>query len=316
MAAHRYWRLYISRTGGATSVSVGELILATTPSGPQAATGGTASASSVNGANVASLAFDGTMSSANYWQSASGGIPAYIQYDMGSGNGIDVVEMRLYFNGATAGATTYPSDFVLLYSDDGNVWTLQRAWSGQTFTNGQTKTFDATPLPSNQVFNHVITRYGYRHYMNAGAPPGVLRVLPHRLIGFGDRHDVLGVRCVLPHRLIGFGDRHDVSGARCVLPHRLIGFSVHHCTVPTAATPWSGRYFIAGTTTALGMPFACRVDLVDQKSGILAQQVFTKEDGQFQFEWIGPGPWTLVGVDTSAQYNSVIYAHVTPASMT
>lgn len=283
MAAHRYWRLYISRTGGGSSTSVGELILATTPSGAQAATGGTASASSTNGVNAASRAFDGTASSTNYWQSATTGMPSglgqeYLQYDMGVGGGIDVAEVRLYFNGTTPGSTTYPSNFALLYSDDGVKWTLQRAWSEQVFTNGETKTLDATPLPSNQIFNRVVIRLDHRYNAaaNAGTPPSVLRVLPHRLIGFG----------------------------------------VRHCTAPAVLTPWSGRYFIAGSTTVLGAPFARRVDLVEQKSGILVRQFFTKEDGQFLFEWIGPGPWTLVGVDNSAEQNSVIYAHVPPALMT
>lgn len=286
MAAHRYWRLFISKNGGSSnqSVSVGELILATSPGGAQAATGGTASASSTNGVNAASRAFDGTTSAANYWQSASGTFSTngagqeYLQYDMGVGGGIDVVEVRLYFNGSTSGSLTYPSDFALLYSDDGVKWTLQRAWSGLVFTNGETKTLDATPLPSNQIFNRVVIRRDYRRNAaaNAGTPPSVLRALPHRLIGFG----------------------------------------VRHCTAPAVLTPWSGRYFIAGSTTVLGAPFARRVDLVEQKSGLLVRRFFTKEDGQFLFEWIGPGPWTLIGVDNSAEQNSVVFAHVPSTLMT
>jgi hypothetical protein len=283
MAAHRYWRLFISHNGGGSTVSVNELILATTPSGAQAATGGTASASSTNGVNVASRAFDGTTSSANYWQS---GISAflssygreYLQYDMGAGNGIDVVEMRLYFDGTASGSTTYPSDFALLYSDDGVRWTLQRAWNGQVFSNGETKTFGVTPLPSNQIFNRVVLRKDYRRNVaaNAGTTPSVSRILPYGLLGFGVRHG----------------------------------------TAPAARTPFSGKYFIAGSTTTLGMPLARRVDLVEQKSGLLVRRFYTKNDGQFLFEWIGPGPWTLVGVDDSAEQNSVVYAHVTPAPMT
>lgn len=283
MAAHRYWRMYISRTGGATSTSVGELVLATAPSGAQAATGGTASASSTNGVNAASRAFDGTTSSANFWQSATSGMPGglgqeYLQYDMGVGGGIDVVEVRLYFNGSTSGSTTYPSNFALLYSDDGIKWTLQRAWSELSFTNGETKTLDATALPSNQIFNRVVIRRDYRYNAaaNSGPAPTVSRVLPHRLFGFG----------------------------------------VRHATAPVVITPWSGRYFIAGSTTVLGMPFARRVDLVDQRSGLLVRTFFTKADGAFLFDWIGPGPWTLVGVDNSAEQNSVVFAHVPPALMT
>lgn len=286
MAAHRYWRLFISKNGGSSnqSVSVGELVLATTPSGAQAATGGTASASSTNGVNAASRAFDGTTSAANYWQSASGTFSntvgagqEFLQYDMGVGGGIDVAEVRLYFNGSTSGATTYPSNFALLYSDDAKVWTLQRAWSELAFTNGETKTLDATPLPSNQVFNRVVLRRDYRYNAaaNSGPAPSVLRVLQHRLIGFG----------------------------------------VRHATAPVTMTPWSGNYYIAGSTTVLGAPYARRVDLVDQRSGLLVRTFQTKDDGAFIFENIGPGPWTLVGVDNSAEQNSVVFAHVPPALM-
>lgn len=283
MAAHRYWRLYISRTGGSANTSVGELVLATTPGGAQAATGGTASASSTFGANVAALAFDGTTSTANFWLSVSGGMPAgsgqeFLQYDMGVGGGIDVAEVRLYYNGLTSGPNTYPSNFALLYSDDGVKWTLQRAWSGLAFTDGETKTLDVTPLPSNQVFNRVVLRRDYRYNAaaNSGPAPSVLRVLQHRLIGFG----------------------------------------VRHSTGAAVATPWSGNYYIAGSTTVLGEPYARRVDLIDQRSGLLVRTFQTKNDGAFLFENIGPGPWTLVGVDSTAEQNSVIYAHVPPALMT
>lgn len=282
MAAHRYWRLHVSRTGGANSTSIGELVLATSPGGAQAATGGTASASSTNGANAASRAFDGTTSAANYWLSAptmTGGYGAeYLQYDMGVGGGIDVVEVRLYFNGTNTGSTSYPSNFALLYSDDGIKWTLQRAWSELVFTNGATKTLDATALPSNQIFNRVVLRRDYRYNAaaNSGSAPSVLRVLQHRLIGFG----------------------------------------VRHATAPTAKTPWSGVYYIAGSTTVLGEPYARRVDLVDQRSGLLVRTFYTKADGAFLFDQIGPGPWTLVGVDISAEQNSVVFAHVPPALMT
>lgn len=284
MAAHRYWRLHISRTGGNTSVAVGELILATAPSGAQAATGGTASASSTYAIDYGvSEAFDGTTSAANFWLSSSQGMPGghgreYLQYDMGVGGGIDVVEVRLYYNGSGSGANTYPSNLALFYSDDGINWTLQRAWGGLVFTDGETKTLDATALPSNQIFNRVVLQRDYRRNAaaNSGPAPAVSRVLPHHLIGLGARHSA----------------------------------------APAAMTPWSGQYFIAGSTTVLGMPFARRVDLVEQRSGLLVRTFYTKADGAFLFDWIGPGPWTLIGVDNSAEQNSVVYAHVPPTLMT
>lgn len=81
-------------------------------------------------------------------------------------------------------------------------------------------------------------------------------------------------------------------------------------------TPWSGNYYIAGSTTVLGMPFARRVDLVEQRSGLLVRTFHTKADGAFLFDQIGHGPWTLIGVDNSAEQNSVVFAHVPSALMT
>ena len=257
-------------------------MLATTPSGPQAAVGGIASASSDDGTNVAANAFDGVMSSVNFWRSASNSMPSgtgrqHIQYTFGAGNEIDVAEVRIYFNDASF-STAYPSNFALLYSDDGAEWVVQRAWGDMVFAIGETRTLDATPLPSNQLSNRVVIRRDYRYNAaaNTGIPPSVVRVLPHPIMGFG----------------------------------------VHHGSAPSILTPWSGGYFIAGSTTSLGLPLARRVDLIDQRSGALVRQFFTKADGQFLFEWIGPGPWTLVGVDSSAEQNSVVFAHILPALMT
>ncbi len=274
MAAHRYWRVHIQATGGGSLVSIGELIMATTQSGAQAATGGTALASSVSSGNVAANAFDGTTSSANYWASnsvysASNGAE-WIQYDVGVGNSIDVVELRLYFNGTSIGSTTYPKNLSLWYSDDNIHWYLQRAWNELSFTNGETKTLNATALLSSQITNRVVFIRTYRNNQasNVGVP----------------------------------------TFRRVIM--RVVDMSVRHASAPARKTPLSGSYYVAGSTTVLGEPYARRVDLVEQKSGLIARSFHTNNNGQFLFEDIAQGPWTLVGVDNSAEQNSVIYAHV------
>jgi len=258
MSAHRFWRLHVTRTGGSGStVTVGELILASTPGGNQAAVGGTATASSVLGTNAASRAFDGTLAAGNFWQCASGSLLSgvgseFIQYDMGANNSISVEEMRLYYDHPTS-PTTFPNDFGLYHSDDGIQWTFRRNWTGQSFTNGETKTYAATPVT-----------------------PQVFRVFEHNLIGRG----------------------------------------FQRVTAPVVQTPWTGNFYIAGTTTVLGVPHIRRVDLIDQRSGVLVRSLTTKSDGVFLFDNIGPGPWTVVGVDVTATHNSVIFAHVVPIPMT
>lgn len=107
----------------------------------------------------------------------------------------------------------------------------------------------------------------------------------------------------------------NIGGVSQNLVFSVIGKGLRHHTAPSAMTPYSGSYFIQGSTTALGQPLARRVDLYDQKSGLLVGKTFSKEDGAFRFDQIGPGPFTVVGVDVSAEQNSVIYAHVTPSPM-
>lgn len=83
-----------------------------------------------------------------------------------------------------------------------------------------------------------------------------------------------------------------------------------NCTRPWRQTPYSGNKRVAGSTTSLGVPLARRVDLVDQKSGLLVERVNTPETGEFEFKELADGTYSLVGVDNTAEQNSVIFAHV------
>lgn len=174
------------------------------------------------------------------------------------------------------GAGTYPRSFALIYSDDGVKWTVQKAWSEEAFSTGVERVFDATPVQANQVYSRILKE----------------------LVGRNDQANV------------------GPPTLRMTRPFGPMGGGVRHHTAPLAMTQFTGSYFIQGTTTALGEPLARRVDLYDQRSGQLVRQTFSKEDGAFLFDYIGPGPWTVVGVDSSAEQNSVIYAHVTPSPMT
>lgn len=276
MAAHRYWRLMFTRNAGGNAVSIGEMILATTPAGAQAATGGTASASTVNSTNVAANAFDGTTSAANFWRSVSGGFVSnvgneYLQYDMGVGNSLDPVELRLYFNGTTAGTTTYPVNFVLLYSDDALGWTVKSAWSEQVFTNPETKTLSLTaPTIVNRVV--LIRTARYNAAAHSGSP--TLRKV---------------YMCA-------------------------INMAVH-ASRPAHSTPWSGSYYIAGSTTVLGVQASRLVRVVDQRSGLLVRTFHTGADGIFLISGLAYAPYSVIGVDTTGAQNSVIFAHVMPTIM-
>lgn len=83
-----------------------------------------------------------------------------------------------------------------------------------------------------------------------------------------------------------------------------------NCTRPWRQTPYSGNKRVAGSTTSLGVPLARRVDLVEQKSGLLVARINTPKTGEFEFKELADGTYTLVGVDDTAEQNSVIFAHV------
>ncbi|QKE22868.1 hypothetical protein 8P_015 [Pseudomonas phage 8P] len=276
MAAHRFWGLHISANWGDSNyTSLAELVLAPSAGGAQGAVGGTAIASSFRiAAESPDKAFDGSPTTS--WRTTVGGnIPAFIGYDMGAGNSLDVAEVRMTTL-STMGATSYPRGFALVYSDDGVKWGIQKGWSEEAFATGVERVFDTTPVQANQVYNRVLKEPARRNDQANVGPPTLRMAMPFGLMGGGLRHH----------------------------------------TAPRMKAPFTGNYFIQGTTTALGEPLARRVDLYDQRSGQLVRQVFSKADGAFLFDYIGPGPWTVVGVDSSAEQNSVIYAHITPSPMT
>jgi len=282
MAAHRYWRLLVTAVAGGGQAAIGEVVLAATPGGWQAATGGAASSSSVFSTYTADRAFNGTLSSADYWLSASstyssGGADSsskgaeWIQYDLGAGNAKDIVELRLYYPAAGGvNLTTSPVQFALFWSDDGKRWALQRAWSGQVFAAGETKTFDATPLPDASMSNRLLLDKRYRNNEH-GQPQSAINANARRFSKL-------------------------FAGDNYLTPRRI--------------TPYSGTKRISGSTTVLGLPAARMVHLFDQKRGQLVATAFTGADGQFRFSELAPGVYTVMGVDTTGAQNSVVYAHV------
>ncbi|MDD2978125.1 discoidin domain-containing protein [Aquabacterium sp.] len=270
MAAHRYWRLFISAAFNSQYVTIGELTFATTPGGASVATGGTASASSFWPGSLPAKAFKGA-SSPNDWWSSNGGGSAWLQYDLGSGNEKDIVEMRIYFPAGNAGYTDQaPSSFSLHYSDDGANWTRQSQWSGQSFAAGETKTFDATPIPDFAISNRIVLDKRFRFNSAALAQ----------------------------------------SEAFSSVRHFSRLFAPDNYLTPMRLTPYTGNKRIAGSTTELGLPSARKVHLLEQKSGMIIDTRHTRADGLFEFAGIAAGTYTVLGVDSSGAQNSVVYAHV------
>lgn len=272
MATHRYWRLYISETNGGISAVISELAMAETAGGTNVCTGGTASASSFLNSQFASLAFDGVVTPASSWQSATNlynfGLTSWIQYDFNA-SPRDIVEMKITFATGMSNVNLAPKAFSLYYSDDDMNWTRQRSWSEQVFSYGETKTYDATVLSPVLITNRVI--YGRANKSIEAALP----------------------QAVFASALHG----NNLSRGR-------------NSTRPLRMGPHTGNKRIAGSTTSLGVPLARRVDLLDQKSGQIIERINTPNTGEFEFTEIADGTYSLVGVDNTAEQNSVIFAHV------
>ena len=148
MAVHRYWRIRMT-TAAAGAYAFAEIQFRTTAGTSLAFSGGAATAADTfggqPGANDASKAADGNIST--LYSSNSTSQPQWWMYDFGaaSGNWRDVVEVAITarndgnFNQA-------PIGFVPEFSDDGSTWTLTAPISTSGWTSaGQLRTFAVTP---------------------------------------------------------------------------------------------------------------------------------------------------------------------------
>lgn len=77
-----------------------------------------------------------------------------------------------------------------------------------------------------------------------------------------------------------------------------------------AVLPFSGGGVIQGTTTVLGFPYSRHVLLFDELTNNLVAKTITGADGVFEFKNLKKGIYSVVGVDTTLNQNSVIYAHI------
>jgi len=106
--------------------------------GSDMATGGTASASEEYPGQPANLAFDNT--STTYW-SNNDNLPAWIGYDLGSGNEKRVARYVVAYN-SVVNYDNSPNDWTFEGSDDGVSWTVLDTQTGQGWTATGIKTYD------------------------------------------------------------------------------------------------------------------------------------------------------------------------------
>jgi hypothetical protein len=93
--------------------------------------------------------------------------------------------------------------------------------------------------------------------------------------------------------------------------NRLGFFNTHNGKLVRQVTsPYAGGASIAGVTTVLGQPISRKVNLYDQRRYQLIATTTSGEDGIFRFDFLREGPYSIMGVDITANQNSVIFAHV------
>jgi len=128
MAAHRYWRIYVTAnnyTGSSTGFR--EIELRESIGGADATGSGTAAAdSSFSGSFLPAKAFD---NGTGEWASGTGALPHWISYDFGAGADKDIVEMAWRPRTALG---QEPIDFDLQWSDDNAAWTTLFSVRGYT----------------------------------------------------------------------------------------------------------------------------------------------------------------------------------------
>ncbi len=136
MAAHRYWRVYVTKNvSNATTNFVGftEIQMRTSVGGPDVCAGGIAFESGHDTSFVAANAFDN--SGSTQWLANNVAFPHWVGYDFGAGNDKDIVEFAA--NGV--GVTQWNAlDFQLQYSDDFVGWTTKFTVNGETNWPGGT----------------------------------------------------------------------------------------------------------------------------------------------------------------------------------
>ncbi|USN15481.1 putative tail protein [Brevundimonas phage vB_BpoS-Kikimora] len=139
--SHAHWRLLIDQTDGdASQVGIQDIWFRQTKTGPQLATGGTATASSSQSSSQGPEgAFDGVTGGA--WFSAAGNpVGQWIAYAFPA-----PVEVRyLDLKGSQDYPTRSPRAFKVQWSDDGSTWTTAWTVTGQTgWAPNQTRQFHA-----------------------------------------------------------------------------------------------------------------------------------------------------------------------------
>jgi hypothetical protein len=144
--AHRFWRLLINQSADLHTTAIAELSLAASAGGANLIGAGTASASSVSGANTAAMAVDGNP--ATYWSSVAATAVAgqWLEYDFGAGASQQILEVKITAGAFLNGDQFAPNEFQLQWSDNNANWATAWTFRSAVWTAGAQQTFTITTL--------------------------------------------------------------------------------------------------------------------------------------------------------------------------
>lgn len=161
MAAHRYWRVYVTRVQNHGNTTFSAVEFRGAVGGANLATGGTALSSGDFSGRPASNAFD--TNPATIWSSA-GVAPNWIGYDFGSA--VSIAEVALTLQNDATFYDQAPLDCLVQSSDDASAWATE--WSHTAMANWTNAETRALRRP---VFNtpHLHWRVYCQNAQNGGA---------------------------------------------------------------------------------------------------------------------------------------------------
>ncbi len=141
--------------GSGSTPSNGAVVTVSGGNGPDLALNATPSASSQNGGNAPTYAFDGDLTTANRWESVQGVDPQWIAADMGTVKAFD----RVVFTWENA----YASAYQIQTSPDNNAWTTIQTVAGKGGT--ETVNFPTTSSRYVRMLGTArATTFGYSMY--------------------------------------------------------------------------------------------------------------------------------------------------------
>lgn len=182
MAAHRYWRIR-NHANGSGQTGIGEVEFAATYGGADQCSGGTAIASGSYGGGYESWrAFDDNTSTNWFQNDGQNYEGAWIGYDFGSGNDVEVNEVRIVRAPEESSAT--PRIFYVESSDDNSTWSYEYTGFIPSYADGTPVAFQR---PASQPSNRHWGVFSLRHSIGGARDIVVSELQMRTSIGGADQ---------------------------------------------------------------------------------------------------------------------------------